>query len=99
MATTIQEAFVTVRPDMGDFEREAEGSVRGVLGRIGEVAAGFIAANVFQDAVSGIKDFVGGSIQAAADLEQSIGGVESVFKDSASVILDWRKTADQQAEL
>ena len=54
---------------------------------------------MISNAVSGFKDFIGGSIQAAADLEQSIGGVESVFKDNAATIFEWGKTAWQQAGL
>lgn len=75
------------------------GGMSGALKRAGEIAAGFLAATVISKGASSLVGFLGDATQHAADLEQSIGGVESVFGDSAGKILEWGKTADKAAGL
>ncbi|MGX1932041.1 phage tail protein [Microbacterium resistens] len=50
---------------------------------------GSIAADAFREA----KDFVTEAITQASDLEQSVGGVDAVFKDQARGIHDWAEEA------
>ncbi|NUO36202.1 MAG: hypothetical protein HOQ27_14230, partial [Dermatophilaceae bacterium] len=43
--------------------------------------------------------FLGDAVKAAGDLEQSVGGVDAVFKDSAGVIHDFGKTSAESVGL
>lgn len=75
------------------------GGLGNTLKRVGAIATGFIAANVIQGGVQRLTGYVGNAVSQAAALEQSIGGVESVFGDNAKQILEWGKTAATQAGL
>ena len=66
---------------------------------VGKIAGGFLAANVIAAGAQKVVGFIGESISAASDLEQSIGGVNSVFGDSAQSIFDWGQTAAKAAGL
>lgn len=48
---------------------------------------------------AGIVSFLSDSVKAAGDLEQSIGGVDSVFKDSAQTIHDFGTTSAEAVGL
>ena len=56
-------------------------------GALAGVAAGFSIGAV----VGGVKEVVG----LAGDAEQSIGAIDTVFKDNAQTMHDWAKTASQ----
>lgn len=67
--------------------------------KVGQIAAGFLAANVVSGAFSKITGFFGNSIKNASDLGESMNAVNVVFGNSAGKILDWGKTASTQAGL
>lgn len=77
----------------------AMGRFGSALGNVATVAAGFLTANVIKAGFDNLKGFIGSSIDEAAELEQSIGGVESVFKDAAVIIEEFGKTSAQSVGL
>ena len=89
--TTVSEAFVTLRPDTSNFGRETEGGIRRALSGVAKIAGGIVAANVLQNAAQGVKDFVGGSVEQASALGESINAVQQIFAETAPQILDWGK--------
>jgi hypothetical protein len=89
--TTVSEAFVTLRPDTSGFGRETEGGIRRALSGVAKIAGGIVAANVLQNAAQGVKDFVGGSVEQASALGESINAVQQIFAETAPQILDWGK--------
>jgi hypothetical protein len=93
---------VTAKDDaskvFGVIDQKAKG-LGSTFASVGKIASWFLAANVIAGAAQKITGFIGDSVQAASDLEQSIGGVQSVFKDSAGEILAWGQTAAKAAGL
>jgi predicted nucleic acid-binding Zn-ribbon protein len=61
------------------------------LKRVGETAAGFLAANVVSRGVTAFTGFVGGATTAASDLGESVNAVSKIFGSSAAGILKWGK--------
>jgi hypothetical protein len=62
------------------------------LKTVGTVAGGLLAANVISKGASQITGFIGGSIDAAKDLGESLNAVNQVFEGSAQKVLDWGKS-------
>lgn len=88
---------------IGD-DKKFRGTIDGAMGhtsKFGSVLQGIgqgigqKAFSLIGSAVSGVTDFIGGSIQAASTLEQSIGAVDSVFGDAADTVF---KFGDKAAE-
>lgn len=82
-----------------DFKRAGDDSAKG-FGK--NFKAGFAGALGGLGAYFGIQevfDWGKGAVSGAADLEQSIGGVQTVFKDSAGQMLAWSEAADQSLGL
>lgn len=78
-----------------DFKRAGDDSAKGFGSSF---KAGFAGALGGLGAYVGIQevfDWGKYAVSGAADLEQSIGGVETVFKDSAGQMLAWSDAADQ----
>lgn len=69
------------------------GGFKSALGSVGAVAGGFLAASVVAEGFSRFQGFIGGSIEAAASLEQSLGAVDQVFGESAASIHSWAQEA------
>lgn len=59
----------------------------------GSIFRGVLAADALQEASRQVAAFVNSSIQAAANLEQAVGGTEAVFKEAAGAISDFAKTS------
>ena len=55
------------------------------------VAVGNIAADMIKKAVSGIGNVIGSAVEGFADYEQLVGGVETLFKRSASRVEKYAK--------
>ena len=78
-----------------DFKRSGDDSAKGFGASF---KAGFAGALGGLGAYVGIQevfDWGKYAVSGAADLEQSIGGVQTVFKDSADQMLSWSDAADQ----
>lgn len=81
--------------DTDDLEKKTN-SISSKLGSIGSAIGG---AFVKGSAVVGtaLVGMVGASVKSYADIEQSIGGVETLFKDSANAVIENSKRAYQTA--
>ena len=83
LAGEIKKAFGSAESSGGSAGKSAGGGFLKGVGGILTAAAGAVA----------VGSFVKGAISGAADLEQSVGAVDAVFKGSAGQIHDWAKTA------
>lgn len=57
------------------------------------VAAGQIIANLAQKSFSAVTGMISGAVDAVADYEQLIGGVETLFKGSADTVANYAKNS------
>lgn len=57
------------------------------------VAAGQIIADIAQRTVAAIKDMIGGAIDAFADYQQLVGGIETLFKSSSGKMEEYAKNS------
>lgn len=95
MASEIGKAYVQIIPSSQGIKGKLESAIGGggeadSAGKnIGGKLVGAIKGAV---AVAAIGKFIGDSVKQGAELEQSIGGVETLFKDSAEKI---KKNASQ----
>lgn len=79
---------------MGDEAAKSGGKSFAAAGA--KLAGAFAAAFAVTGAVAivrGVTSYMTDAIGSASDLEQSVGGVDAVFKDSAATIHGWAKTA------
>lgn len=74
-------------------EKEAKKAGKKSGGGFSTAFKGALAGLAAGVSISGIVQGIGGSIQAAGDLEQSVGAIDSVFKDSAGQMHKWSQTA------
>lgn len=84
----MKSAMTKARTDAVNGGKRAGGGFSGAFkGAIGGLAAGLSLGA----AVTGIKEVT----QAAGDAEQSIGAIDTVFKENAQTMHDWAATASQ----
>lgn len=99
-------AYVTILPDMTGAAREIERGLRGVdtsrVGRdMGDSVGGNMAGRIKSligpalalASSAAVGAFAKSTIDAAKNMQQSIGAVDSVFKDSGDQIHSWAKNA------
>lgn len=60
-----------------------------VLGDVGKIAGGFLAAGAIQAGVGALLGGFSSSVKAASDLGESLNAVNKIFGDSADKILKW----------
>ena len=70
-------------------ERAAQ-SLQGKMSAM-TVAAGNIAADLIRKGVSAVQSIVGGAVDAYADYEQLVGGVDTLFKQSSEKVQKYAK--------
>ena len=109
MAIKVGELFGELRLDKSGYDRgladaedqaeKSSGRIGGALGKIATFAGGFLAANVVQGAISGLRDYIGSAISEAANLEQSLGAVDQIFEESSEKIHAWAENAAEAAGL
>ena len=87
--------FLGDTTDLDKKTKNAKGSLQD-LGSVGETAMLGVAAAV-ATASAAIVGMMKDSIKAYANLEQSIGGVETLFKDSADTVINNAKRAYETA--
>ena len=83
---------VTAQDDTSKTFKQVSDSAHGlgkVLGDVGKIAGGFLAANVIGAGVSAFSNFIGGSVREATRLGESLNAVSKIFGESAGTILDW----------
>lgn len=73
--------------------RDAESAGKRLSGKMSAmtVAVGNLAADMIKKGVSAINGVIGGAVDSYADYEQLIGGVETLFKSSASKVANYAK--------
>lgn len=81
------------------FRSSVVGGVKSFAGPLVAAFAALGIGRIVTNAFSEAKDFVLDSITLASGLEQSVGAVDAVFKDSARSIHQWALTADQAVGL
>lgn len=104
----------SVKQNLAGFKDSVKGSVTGAFKPVEDEAersakqAGNSFTNSFKGVIGGLGVYMGASeifgglkdsIMKAGDLEQSIGAVDSVFKDSAGQMHDWAKQASSSVGL
>jgi hypothetical protein len=65
--------------------------LKGTFRNIGQMAAGFLAADVIGGGFRALTGFIGGSVKAGSDLGESINAVQKIFGSSSNEILAWGK--------
>lgn len=89
------EVLITFDANTKNLDKKVDGIKSGVGSKIGNVAKGIGTAFLKGTAVAGaaMVGMVAKSVKEFAKLEQSIGGVETLFKDSASTVIANAKKA------
>lgn len=87
------------REGVTGFRSNVVGGVRSFAGPLVAAFAALGIGNIVADAFREAKDFVLDSITLASGLEQSVGAVDAIFKDSADSIHQWASEAEQAVGL
>lgn len=90
--------------DSGDFERDigkAQGTMSGFAGKLGNglKTATKIGTAAISAAATGIAALTGAAVKNYAEYEQLVGGVETLFKDSAGTVQKYAADAYKTAGL
>ena len=96
----VAQATVSVIPNMkGAQEKIAEGLEAGnPVKKAGDgIGAKLIGAMKGAFAAAAIGKFIGDSLSAGAELQQSLGGIETLFKDNADVVKGYASEAYKTA--
>lgn len=91
---TVLTRFTADTKDLDNKTKNAESSIKGLTGAL--VSSGVILGGLSKS-WSILKQFVGESVDAFADVEQSIGGVETLFKESSDMVIQNAKNAYKTA--
>lgn len=93
----------TGRAGGGRFSSGISTGIKGaaglILGAVAALGIGSMITNAVDEGVRAVKDYVTESISLASDLEQSVGAIDSVFKESSDTILAWSEGAAQSVGL
>lgn len=88
------EAGITGR-ELEQAGRKGESAFRGLAGSLTAVGAGVLAAQGLRQ----LAGFLSDSVAEASNLEQAIGGVESVFGEASAAIFDFGQTTAESVGL
>ena len=87
MATELGKAYVQIIPSAKGIANNVSGELNGEMDQAGTVAgSGLIGAMKKVIAVAAIGKAIGASLAQGGELQQSLGGVETLFKDSADKV-------------
>ena len=90
----------TGRAGGGRFSSGISTGIKGaaglILGAVAALGIGSMITNAVDEGVRAVKAYVTESISLASDLEQSVGAIDSVFKESSDTILAWSEGAAQK---
>ena len=97
MSGSIAKAYVQIIPSAEGIKGKLSGVFNNEMPSAGKNAGGVFGSNLVSKikgliAAAGIGKLLADSIMSGADLEQSLGGIETLFKDSADVVI---KNAEQ----
>lgn len=93
-ANTTLQINILAKDDASKVIQNVNASASGlgkVLGDVGKIAGGFLAANVVAGGAQKVIGFFNDSVNAAKDLGESLNAVNKIFGDQSDVILDWGK--------
>lgn len=104
MATTIGEATIKLTFDNKELDKsadKAQSKVKSFLGGLGTTAkiGGKFLAGAFIAAGSAVSALGTASVKAYAETEQLVGGVETLFGESADQMLKYAKQAYKTAQI
>lgn len=98
MATELAKAYVQIVPSAQGIKGMIEQSMGNEADQAGEKAGGSIASKIKGAIVAaGIGKALSASIEEGAKLEQSLGGVETLFKNNADIVKKYAKEAYKTA--
>jgi hypothetical protein len=78
-----------------DSARRTTEGLKGHFKNVAASAAGMFSAQVIEKGVGAFKDMVGGAINSASDLNESMNAVQQVFGSQAQTIINWGNTNAQ----
>ena len=81
---TVLTKFTADTKDLDNKTKNAEKGIKGLTGAL--VSSGLIVSGLTAS-WNTLKSFIGESVSAFADVEQSIGGVETLFKESSDMVI------------
>ena len=92
MAGSIAKAYVQVIPSAQGIRGKLSGMLGGEASAAGDSAGGSFASSLISKAkgliaAAGLGKMLGESLNAGGALQQSLGGVETLFKDSAATVI------------
>ena len=92
MAGSVAKAYVQVIPSAEGIKGKLSNVFNSEMPSAGESAGGIFGSNLVGKikgliAAAGIGKILSDSLQAGAALQQSLGGIETLFKDSASTVI------------
>ncbi len=92
MAGSVAKAYVQVIPSAEGIKGKLSNVFNSEMPSAGQSAGGVFGSNLVGKikgliAAAGIGKILSDSLQAGADLQQSLGGIETLFKDSASTVI------------
>lgn len=100
MATELGQAYVQIMPSARGFANKIKEELGGELPETGKSAGnllGFSMASALMGAVAvgvaGLGKLISSSISEGADLQQSLGGVETLFKNNADTVKKYANEA------
>lgn len=102
MASNLATAYVQILPTTKGISGQLTEALGGEAGKAGTTAGGFFSNNfgsVVKKAVIGlgIGKLIKESVEEGGALEQSIGGIETLFKESADTVRDYAAVAYKTA--
>lgn len=102
MAGSIAKAYVQIIPSAEGIKGKLSNVFNGEMPSAGQNAGGIFGSNLVGKikgliAAAGIGKLLSDSIMAGANLEQSLGGIETLFKDSADIVIKNAETAYSRA--
>ena len=104
MATELAKAYVQIIPSAEGIKGKISSVLSGEASSAGDSAGQSIGSSIASAikkaiAAAGIGAAIKSSLSEGSDLQQSIGGVETLFKESAGVVEEYAKNAYKTAGL
>lgn len=98
MATELGQAYVQIMPSAKGIKGSIEKELSGESSSAGKSAGGMIATAIKGAiTVAAIGKFIGSALSAGGDLQQSLGGVETLFKENADKVKQYANEAYKTA--
>lgn len=94
MATELGKAYVQIMPSARGISGKIQGAINGEVESAGKSAGSSIVSAIKTAIIAaGIGKLIGASLSEGAKLQQSLGGIETLFKDNADKVKAYAKEA------